>query len=279
MTFADARHLSAYLRARAPALVVGMPMRDMGRSAARAVSSVLGQRGVRGRLTLVVLDDGSTDGGPATLAHFSRDPRLLVVRGRWGSAWAVRNALLDAAAETPGCGLVLRLDADDVMDDPCVVAAIERRFTATVSYPGRGRRAEPTALLGGNALAADGRTLGRVNVPDHRLATAVGLGDRLAGMAAGDPLAELPSCNLVLRADASWRYPSLPSAEDHWLTAAVLSSASGRVEIFDDRPYCTYSLTGALTQHNRARARHLAARQRLYELWCHRASSRRSRPC
>lgn len=265
MIVADARHLPSLLRTLSPSLVVGMPMRNMVRTVARAAASVLDQRGVRKRMLLVVLDDDSSDGSAESLRQFASEERIVVVRGRWGSAWAVRNAFLDGAASARGCELTLRLDADDVMEDSSVVASIERRFRCTPSFRGRGRRAEPMALLGGNALVSDGRRLPRVNVPDGRLVEVCGLRDRLSAMAAGDPTAELPSCNLVLRAGAPWRYPKVTSAEDHWLTAAVLMEARGQVELMEDRLYCAYSLSGELTRRNRARDRHRASREQLFE--------------
>ncbi|MDB4930546.1 MAG: hypothetical protein JWM10_3030 [Myxococcaceae bacterium] len=279
LKIAEARHLPALLRERAPSIVVGMPMRDMASTVTRAVVSVLDQREVRGRLLLVVFDDGSTDASLTALAPFARDPRLLVVRGRWGKAWAVRNALLDGASAARTGGLVLRLDADDTLADASVVASVERRFRSTLSLRGRGRRPEPLALLAGNALSANGRLLPRVNVPDGSLLTRAGLGDRLARMAAGDPLAELPSCNFVLRAGLPWRYTAVSSAEDHWLTVAMLTEARGRVALLDDRLYCTYSLSGALTQRNHATARHIAARSRLFDAWNRRAGRAGRAPC
>lgn len=271
MIVADARHLPSLLRTLSPSLIVGMPMRNMARTVARAAASVLEQTGVRKRLLLVVLDDDSTDGSVESLRPFAREARVLVVRGRWGSASSVRNAFLDGASGARGCELLLRLDADDVLEDPDVVASVERRFRRSVSLPGRGRRAEPVALLAGNALEHHGRRLTRVNVPDGELLTPRGLRDRLSAMAEGDPCAELPSCNLVLRAGTPWRFPNVASAEDHWLTAAVLTSAIGRVELLDDRLYCAYSLSGELTRRNRAGERHRASRRALFDASCRRA--------
>jgi glycosyltransferase involved in cell wall biosynthesis len=269
MMVASAERLAALLRERDPELVVGMPMRDAACTVAGSVASLLAQRGVHGRLVVVVLDDGSTDASIQVLAPFARDRRLLIVRGRWGRAWAVRNTLLAAVeAGARRCRLVFRLDADDRLGAPDVLSRIERHFRSARSFPGGGRRPEPLALLAGNALAQDGRLLSRVNLPHARFATAAGLYERLVGMASGDPLAELPSCNLVLSTGGTWRYPPVLSAEDHFLTARVLTESPARISIADDLIYCTYSLSGALTRENRARARHRSSRQMLLQAWC-----------
>ncbi len=245
-------------------IVVGMPMRNMAATVMRSAESVLKQAGVRGRLVLLVADDDSTDDGPRLLLRsFAREGRLVLVRGRFGAAWAVRNFILRVIERhARRCSLVLRLDADDVMEERGVVRAVEDSFRRAVSFRHGFRSACSRALLAGNSLALQGRHLDRLNLPNARLAHRRGLMERLAGMAAGDPLAELPSCNLVLR-PGGWRYPAVASAEDHWLTARVLLERGVRLE--EELVYCRYSLSGAVTQRNRAELRHREARVSLFQ--------------
>ena len=122
-------------------------------------------------------------------------------------------------------------------------------------------------MLAGNALAVDGHPLDRMNLADPELVNPTCLGSRLAGMASGDPLAELPSCNLVLRPRLGFRYAPVRSAEDHWLTTRVLEAVGRGVVIDEDLVYCTYSLSGAITRENRSVRRHRAARVDLFEAW------------
>lgn len=263
------KDLSRVIRAFAPAVVVGMPMRNAERTVVRAVTSVLDQVGVDGGLLLVVMDDGSTDGSVRALGVFSSDPRIVIAQGRWGAAWRVRNALLDAVDEAaPTCRLICRLDADDVLWGPHVLRGVVRELEQLTSYPGRGRRVEPVAWLGGNALEAGGQRLGRVNLADTRLATKRGVYERLLGMSSGDASAELPSCNLALRPGLGVRYAPVVSAEDHWLVAGLLSRFAAGVRLAPDALYCAYSLTGALTQENKALDGHRLARARLFSAWC-----------
>jgi glycosyltransferase involved in cell wall biosynthesis len=244
-------------------VVVGMPMRNMAATVERSAESVLRQEGVRGRLVLLVADDDSSDDGPWKLRSLGERGRLVVIRGRFGAAWAVRNFILRVIERhARRCSLVLRLDADDVMEERGIVRSVEASFRRMVSFRRGFRRSCSRALLAGNSLALRGQQLARLNLPCERLAHPSGLMERLAGMASGDPLAELPSCNLVLR-PGGWRYPAVASAEDHWLTARVLLGREVRIE--QELVYCRYSLSGAVTRRNRAELRHQQARVSLFQ--------------
>ena len=90
-----------------PAVSVLMGVHDGEPWVREAIASVLAQTAPD--LELIVVDDGSTDGTPATLAAI-RDPRLVVVRqARQGLTRALNRALRLARAP-----LLARLDADDL---------------------------------------------------------------------------------------------------------------------------------------------------------------------
>lgn len=91
------------------AVSVVMPVYNAGEHLARAVESVLAQRGVN--LELVCVDDGSTDGSGDRLEQEARkDGRLTVFRTEHRGIVAALNDGL-ARARHP---MLARMDADDV---------------------------------------------------------------------------------------------------------------------------------------------------------------------
>lgn len=85
-----------------------VPVRDAAETVAAAVTSVLTESRVR---EVIAVDDGSTDGSAARLDDVARrDPRVRVVRGPARGIVAA----LDAAIAHARCGLLARMDADDV---------------------------------------------------------------------------------------------------------------------------------------------------------------------
>jgi len=101
-----------------PTFSVVMPLHDKAASVGEAVASVLGQ--TEPDLELIVVDDGSTDGG-AEIALASEDPRVLLLSQANAGAAAARNRGV-AAATAP---LVAFLDADDRWD-PGFLATVRR---------------------------------------------------------------------------------------------------------------------------------------------------------
>lgn len=85
---------------------VVIPLYNKARFVRRAVESVLNQ--TYGNWRLIVVDDGSTDGGPDTLEKIS-DHRITVVRQENRGPGAARNTGMRAGA----ADLVAFLDADD----------------------------------------------------------------------------------------------------------------------------------------------------------------------
>ena len=133
----------------APAVSVLMGVHDGEPWVGEAVASVLAQTAPD--LELIVVDDGSDDGTPATLAAI-RDPRLVVVRQtRQGLTRALNRAL--ALARAP---LLARLDADDL----ALPQRLARQREFLDAHPEIG-------LLGTGAREVDagGREVGRVTPP------------------------------------------------------------------------------------------------------------------
>jgi glycosyltransferase involved in cell wall biosynthesis len=95
-----------------PALSIIIPMFQSGPTIERAVRSALGESDAlpRGGCEVIVIDDGSTDDGPALVDSIARsEPGLRVLRQPNAGVSAARNAGIAAAR-----GTWLRfLDADD----------------------------------------------------------------------------------------------------------------------------------------------------------------------
>ncbi|POF62804.1 glycosyl transferase [Novacetimonas maltaceti] len=110
-------------RGQCPDVCVVVPARDEAPSIQQCVSSLLAQD-YPGRLHVIVVDDGSTD-GTGKLARRVADPkkRLTVVTGKprpagWsGKLWAVSQGVAEAARLCPGNdGFILLTDADITHD-------------------------------------------------------------------------------------------------------------------------------------------------------------------
>lgn len=134
----------------APVVTVVMPLYQKADSVLAAVRSVLSQRCAE--FELLVVDDGSTDDGPAIVAGVT-DPRIRLLRQRNQGPGAARNRGLAEA----GGGLVAFLDADDEWNPEFLqlgVAALARApacaawVAARVEGPARRTRAARDRRMG-----------------------------------------------------------------------------------------------------------------------------------
>lgn len=134
-----------------PKVTVLMPVYNAERWVARAAASILRQ--THGDLTLLCLDDGSTDDSVAALERVrATDDRVEIVRGEHAGIAATLNRGLELATTD----LVARMDADDTCD-PSRLARQVAHFDAW-----------PDALAVGTAAAVvdgEGRTLYVNHVP------------------------------------------------------------------------------------------------------------------
>lgn len=196
-----------------PRVAVLMPVRDAAATVRAAAVSVL--RGGYRDLTLIAVDDGSTDGTAAVLDRLAeRDRRVRVLRGPGeGIALALDRALTASDSE-----LVARMDADDV------------------SWPGR-LAAQVEALHADPALAAVGgrvRLFPRGQLRDGMRRYVAWLNSLTTpGLVARDLFVESPLCHPAtllrrapLAAVGGWRGGDFPEDYDLWLR---LSAAGGRL--------------------------------------------------
>lgn len=240
-----------------PSILVTMVARNAARSIGDAIESVIGQRGTLGRVDLLILDDESTDATSVVVEPYSRHPHVHVRTVRGGSAWRMRNLALSIAdSDFVHCDYVARLDADDRLAGPDVLAQVQDRL----------HMHRPDALLAAN-WQLDGMCRRPFpNRPDFDMTAHGSILTRLRRMSVGDTTAELPSCNLVLRRGLGRRYRPEVSAEDHWMVVELLlSDTRTRTLLAPDLVYCDYSLLGAATQCNRHSEAYLDSRRRLLD--------------
>lgn len=235
-------------------VVVGVTLHNHAPELRQCLDSVVAQIAVPLPMVVLLLDDNSTDDWPAEVEGFLPRLNLAVAQVGCGSAASARNCLLDLAdLAFPKARWVARLDADDRFASPdSLAAAVQLALSTNARF-----------VLGGNRLLVKGSYLERTNPAMSELLRSDYVLSRLAGMARGEPEAELPSCNLLLATHSGWRYPTLPSAEDHWLVASLLLCHANEGAILTEPFYAYYSLAGAVTSSNHEQARYLPARRLL----------------
>lgn len=107
---------------RAPRAAVIMPAYNAGKTIERTVRSILGQ--TMGDLTLIVVNDGSTDDTGEILARIqAEDPRVHPITVQNGGPAQARNIALEAVPQ--GTEYLLFSDADDLLAPDALEYAIE----------------------------------------------------------------------------------------------------------------------------------------------------------
>lgn len=236
-----------------PRLSVLLPYRDVASTLDEAIASVLAEREVP--LELVAIDDGSRDGGAATVAAWAaRDRRVVPVAG---AGEGIARALARGLAAARGT-FVARMDGDDV--------SLPGRFGAQLDALSRAPR---VAAVGGRVRA----------FPDD--AVQDGMRRYVAwmnalvtpGEHARDVFVEAPLCHpsVTMRRDAldragGYRDVDWPEDYDLWLR---FDAAGWELAKVDQEVLCWRQRPGSLTfsdprysleRHRALKARFLAPR-------------------
>ena len=247
--------ISAY--ARGANVVIAMAFKNARQSLRQALRSALAQRLSEGHCAVLLLDDQSDDAWLGAVNDWLDDPAVIRVLGNCGSAAHARNAALDfVERELPAARWVARLDADDVFDSTVSVEALRAAGEANTSE----------FVVGSNALVDRFAS----ELPDNiahadRLLNPAKLMSFIEAFCSGRSEQELPSCNLLIRTGLGIRYPSMKSAEDHWLVAGLLLHRRDRASVVSRPLYCRYRLDGPVTTENRGEGEFHRSRKRLAE--------------
>lgn len=162
-----------------------------------------------------------------------------------------------AWGQFPAMEWMCRLDADDVLAGPTSLQDALEQLRLLDD--------DKWWALAGNTLREGQAILDRVNLADSTLGDPDGVLERLRLMREGDPLGELPSCNLWLRRGVRLYYPDIGSGEDHWLVARLLLLHSDEGVLLHDVLHAQYTLSGGITQSNRSDGRFEASRRLLHD--------------
>lgn len=106
-------------RSRLPLVSVIVPAYNAESTVASCLDSILSQS--YGRVEILAVDDGSTDGTSKILADYSRDERVRVVSQANGGLSAARNSGLDAASGE----YVFFLDSDDTIHPETIARLVD----------------------------------------------------------------------------------------------------------------------------------------------------------
>lgn len=245
--------ISSY--AQSAVVVIAMPLHNQASTLYFALKSALSQTLTEGHSAVVLLDDNSTDDWQTEIADLLEHPGLILLKGHCGSAALARNAILDfIESDLPNARWVARLDPDDLL---CSSTSVDALVCA-------GETKGASFVLGSNFLERD-----RVPVKPDNIANPNTLLDReqlvqfIEAFCFGRSVNELPSCNLLLRTRCGIRYPSIRSAEDHWLVASLLFFRADEAAILPYPVYCHYSLRGQTTTNNEKIGAHRRVREEL----------------
>ena len=212
-----------YIRCQSPlseetrqaSIVIAICIRNQAEHISAVLTSAFEQQvTVQKEAVVVILDDSSDDNWQANIAQWLNHPQLVVISALCGSAARARNTLLDwVDAELPAARWVARIDADDRFAEKNSVGALALA----------GDMAGALYVLGSNHLESGGQLLSQRNIADpEMLQNRSSLLEFIEGFGLHEQQQELPSCNLLLRAQSGIRYPDVVSAEDHWLVAELL---------------------------------------------------------
>ena len=225
----------------------------------RAIESIHAQETISS-VTALVLGDGNSDEWIYRNKEHLNKSNVIYAESFSGKAWVARNLGHSIVKKYfNACKWICRLDCDDYLESKNSLQSILSSIKDSSVY----------WMLAGNRQSKGGNILPVLNMPQPQLLDADYLLNRLEKMAQGDFSAELPSCNLWIRSDFSVCYPSVESAEDHWLLVYLLLHHSKRGLILSKCLFSVYSLSGTTTKVNRKKGAYPNSRNSLlrYAEW------------
>ena len=234
-------------------IVVCMLVHNGGSEVSEAINSIRGQETTRSIGILII------DGGACKVwkTHVNSFKEIAIVNVQDFTVSQSRNiahqicnmAFLSAK-------WICRLDSDDTLHSQSSIEDIANRL----DFEGSGKN----WAIAGNSLSKNGAMINRKNMPEEDICSPEVILPRLRRMAEGDADAELPSCNLWIRAGFRAIYPDIESAEDHWLVCHLMINQPDEGLILHEDLFATYSLTGNNTKKNRSNGSFTISRKRLF---------------
>jgi glycosyltransferase involved in cell wall biosynthesis len=260
-----------YLQDYNPRIIVMMPVKNAKNMIMSSLLSLANQTGVRRKMLVLISDDHSQDHWEtdSNLKEILSDKRFLIIKPPIGfnDVHQNRNFLINFSKRyAKNLEILLRLDADDLLEESNIVQIIENYFfSSTVYFYQPDTRTVCHLLLMGNTLSCYGLKLNRINCASNRLKNSLYLLEQLDAMRHGIPEAELPSCNLIWKPELPIWYPALKSAEDHLLlTHCLLRYKNNDFYLEEEKLYANYSLSGDMTANNKRADIYLQSRQFIF---------------
>ncbi|MGP1506178.1 MAG: glycosyltransferase family 2 protein [Campylobacter sp.] len=242
---------------KAEKIVIGVAVHNNKNTLRRGLKSILGQKGVKRDVWILIADDDSNDDWKKTLGDILKNEKIVIIDVKNHHVAKTRNNInryIRTLFEK--VSFIGRLDADDEYADQTVLSKIERKFDDI----------KPDVLVAGNYLRLDGKIIDRVNIATSKLDNKTYLLNRLKQMSEGVAQAELPSCNLFITPNSLQDYPEISSAEDHFLLVRLLLNDKNlKIEFAEDILLTIYNLSGNKTADNKQTEKYLNARKQLYE--------------
>lgn len=245
-----------HLHSQTPKIVIGVAVHNSQKTLLQCIKSILQQQNIKSEIWTLVMDDSSSDNWKDTIQQELESEKIIYWNESFMNVSKTRNCINSFIKEYFGnVKLIGRLDSDDEFAHPYVLSEIEKIKDNT----------DADYIIAGNYLKQEGKILGNVNYANQELLNHKYLLNRLKQMAEGTAKNELPSCNLFMSPKYIQKYPNIPSAEDHYLTAKILWNRDKRCVILADKIIATiYSLDGNLTYKNKQNNKHKQARIKIY---------------
>lgn len=240
-------------------IVICMPLRNAEITVAKSIESFLNQRNTKRESILLIGNDDSTDKSLQIIQSFLPNPQIQILNLNFQKTYLIRNFLNEYVRQQyPNCVLIGRLDADDVLFDTGTLKEIEQIYETS----------DFDILICGDQQIKNGMPLKWKNNANPKLLDNQYVLQRLLEMKQGNPKAELPSCNIVIKTNVEIEYPNVESAEDHWfLVSILLQKEEYKIHIAENLTYCFYSLDGNVTNVNRKSKFYEKSRNDLYQFF------------